>query len=239
MGEIIDKDQKWIYYSLFSGKITTRLKEPGGPGPEYVTRTNKDGVTVHEKHINGIAGHLLSVSVKDEEGSKYGPQWEIVLFDGEQYQKLQIKYSSKQAESFLKRLHNVDLAASIEVRTLLDEKNDKKNTVLWVTQGLTVEGKPKTVPYFFGAKDNANGLPDWESKEEIKDRKKVIVWNNNATMAFLEKDVNEWLTPKLKAMHETGEIVKDKEPVVDQNKIAHDPNTAKGIEVEGATELPF
>jgi hypothetical protein len=182
-----------FYYSLFAGKIARRLKEPG-EGEGYITRTNMNGKTVHEKHVDGLAGLLQSIEVKEEEGSEYGPQWVITLQSGEQTSILQISYSSRPAQSFLKRLPNVDLEKPVEIRVMPEEKDGKINTVLWISQG-------GTVPMYY-TKDNPNGCPQLEKTEIKGARGKVEVkWSDTEMMLFLEKMVEEKIQPKLKALN--------------------------------------
>lgn len=238
MGASNSDQQKRIYYTLFGGKMSRKC-EPNAPN--VVTRQNKKLVTVHEQHFDTLEGKLTSVTTKDG-GEVHGMQWVITLNDGGEESVLQLKYSCRQSQSFLKRLPNVDLSEPIKIKTFAQEevKNGEtiKVTVLFITQGQTSEGKDKTVPAFY-TKNDPNGLPQMTFTEEKKAGKVTKVWSDTAMMDFLEDMVAKKIMPKIKAIHSDGEIIKPVDAAPLDKKDEAEEQPAGMFTEDESSDLPF
>lgn len=170
---------------------------------QSVTEKNKTDDTKSE--VNGdkiyyydefdmVRGRLRKVYVHEEtDRNDSSKSWKILnvglLSANGEFDWVQMYFSSREADSFLKRLPNIDLTKDITLSVMKtqDNKNkDKYHTMINVYQMGVKPGDEKEseiiVPYMWN-KDNPGKLP---RLEQIK-VKGQDVWDNSKMLEFYEK----------------------------------------------------
>lgn len=133
---------------------------------------------------------VTDIQITDQEykGDKYR-QWEITLWDEDDkvYHCLQMRYDSKYAMGWLKRVPNIKWNELLDLKIFLfDDENGKE------VMGITVKQNGEKVPAAY-SKDEPNGLPLMESAT-VGDK---TVWDSSKMMTFLQKTVDEQVIPNL------------------------------------------
>ena len=170
-----------IFLQIANGKIVRQSKTPVEGS---VARINKLGREVHELFYDSLTGVIKDITTRE---SDYGKSWIVkVNSDGKNYQ-LEFNYSSGYATTFLKALPNVSFGNPLTLSPKLIIDNDKKKSVLFISQ----DGKG--LKHYF-TKDNPNGLPDLK-KIKIKGKES---WDDSDRMEFLEQYVQNNIIPMLK-----------------------------------------
>lgn len=173
--------QHAIFYSIYDGKICRSFKTPTETSK---SRTNKKGNVVHEEYYDYLDGIIVEINTKEHD--EYGKFWLIKLMDGETAQILQMNFSSSYSSAFLKMLPNVDLKSTVKLIPNTKLVDGKQRSSLFITQ----HGKP--LKHFWN-KENPGELPNLEQKK-VKGKLK---WDDSEQMEFLEKYVDEQITPNL------------------------------------------
>ena len=166
-----------MFFSLFDGSIKRNVDKnsQGARG-----RINKSGKTVYEKFYRSISGRFIKIEKKSHE--EFGDSWVIDLRDGEETYSLQIPYSSRQADGFLRRVPLLELEKDLEITCgVYDGK-----------PYLTLKQNGGKVEYYW-TREKPGSLPPMV---QIQVKGKYI-WDDTDKMAYLERYVNERLIPKL------------------------------------------
>lgn len=222
-----ESNEKAIYFSVFQGKISMSVKASQAKDEGVITRTNKDGVEVYERHFDAIAGIITKIELKlpPQDKPTFGKQWVITFNKGGLVAKLNMKYDSGYALGFLKRLPNIDFNKEVKLRPsfFIPEGKTKEGAFMSV-----YNGGNKVEPYF--TKDNPNGLPQLE-EVVFKGEKQ---WDNSKQMAYFETVV-EAANTKIKSLLPDGDI----QPSGDGNATISSsvPQNNNTSEVED--DLPF
>lgn len=147
-----------------------------------VERKNTDGSkTYNEERGNCITGKIMQVMTWQEESNDGKKQWikmaiDILALDGK-IGCLQMYYNSTEAESFLKRLPNVDLSLPVDIKISTQENGKYFNGMINLYQK---EISDKVIPFHW---NKENPLPKW--KEVILNNK--TVWDKTELFLFLDK----------------------------------------------------
>lgn len=164
-----------IYLSIAEGKLVRQYKE--SVKDVTVSRVNKTGRTVHEQKFDYIEGKITNLRVNIND---YGKQYVVEITDdeGEKFF-INMMYSSRYANSFLKCLPNIDLKQPVKLQpwSLIDKKDPTKTVT-----GTTMWQAGKKIEPFY-TKDNPNGLPPMTQvkfKGELK-------WDSSDMDEFLEQ----------------------------------------------------
>jgi len=164
-----------IYLSIAEGKLVRQFKD--AIKDITVSRINKNGKTVHEQKFDYIEGKITNLRTNIND---YGKQWIVELTDDEaNIFKINIMYSSRYANSFLRCLPNIDLSKSVKLQpwSLIDKKDPTK-TVTGITMW---QDNIKIEPFY--TKEVPNGCPPMvqvKFKGELK-------WDSSDLDAFLEE----------------------------------------------------
>lgn len=146
--------------------------------------TTEDGKVFHYEEWTQLGGLLNHIFINDEEsGAKKYKTMCIQLTDAEEgcKENITMYFSNTEANSFLRRLPNIDLSKNIEIiiRKVRKEGSEFVNGRLDVYQdGNLVE--------MFYTKENP--LPEWGKLEKAD---KSIVWDRTAQDKFLEDLVDK------------------------------------------------
>ncbi len=170
-----------MFFSLYDGYMKRNVDQ-NTPGARQ--RLNKNNVTVYEKFYDSISGKLTKVEVTHHES--YGDSWLIHLDDGTEKYTLQLSFSSRQSNSFLRRLPNLDLKMPIDIHC--GNYNEKGY--------LTLKQQGEKVPYYW-TKEDPKSLPPMV-KIQVRG---AWQWDDTDMMKYLKRYVDEKLTPKLKEMY--------------------------------------
>jgi len=177
----LENNEHAVYLSIGDGKITRRVKTPTATS---VTRTTKEGKTIHEEIYDAVTGHITNITVSSHE--TYGKFWNVHIKDGEDKYILQMNYSSGYASSFLKQLPNVNFNFNVRFSPNVKMNGDKKQVTLFLSQ----RGIPLKHAF---TKDNPGDLPPMVQVRV----KGVMQWDDTDMMEFFEKMVKEEILPKL------------------------------------------
>ncbi len=176
-----------LYFSVFEGYLKRNVDESEENAKEKITKTGKK---YFMRFYSSISGSLFSMEKSHHED--YGDSWNIKLRDDDQTYHLQIPYSSRQADGFLRRLPNIDLNKPIEIAC-----GDYDNKYY-----LTVKQDGIKVPYFWD-KENPGDLPQMVQVKYKGD----LVWDDTDKMQYLEKYFTDKIFPEL-------EKLKQKQPTL-------------------------
>lgn len=177
----LQEENTVAYLYIFNGRIAQRVDNPT---EKTVSRTNKNGVRIHERYYGAVQGMLTNIEL---ENGDYGKQWILHFQDGIDKYILRLSYSSRVAKSIFCRLPNAALDEFITVIAWKD-KDDK--------EACAVRHGNANIPMRY-TKDNPNGLPQMvKTVENGKD-----VWSDADQMKFLENLVLETIVPKLHRLH--------------------------------------
>lgn len=199
-----------IYLSVSNGKLVRQFKtEADIEG--LVSRVNKKGNTVWEKHYQSVEGVITGIEKKE---SDFGVDWKLTLTDdGERYI-ISMPYSSRYTNAFFKVIKNIDLKKAIVFNPWqMQDKNNPTKTVSGVS--VKQDGK-KIEPYF--TKENPNGLPQMVKMTVKEKGKNVDKWDDTDLMNFfedmIEKDIKPLLSKPVAASAKvySNEDVEDEEP---------------------------
>lgn len=192
------------------GKFAVKCNETD---TDAVSRVNKNGVTVWEKHYQNFDGILVSIETK--ESPELGKQWVFTFdADGEMFA-MSLGYTDGHAMDILKMLPNVDVTKTMKMS--LSRKDEK--TSLFISQN----GTP--IKHFYSKA--LTNMPDWKLvKVNGKD-----TWDKTDAIEFLEKVTLENIVPKL-----SGKTAPQGNTFADyERKSETDPFT----ESEDASQTPF
>lgn len=178
-----------IYLSLAEGKLVRSYKD--AIKDITTSRINKKGKTVHEQKFDYIEGKItgLRVNVND-----YGKTWVVSVIDDEDNKFfINIMYSSRYANSFLRCLPNIKLNKAIKLQpwSLIDNK-DATKTVTGITMW---QDNVKIEPFY--TKDKPNGCPNM-TKVKFKGEER---WDSS--------DMDEFLEQKSLALFESVAVASD------------------------------
>lgn len=175
------KSASTTYLTIINGKIT---KKASIATPGAIERVNKMNETVYELHFDSLTGMVKKIDTKDGD---YGKQWLITITDNLDDFMIQIPFSGRYANGFLKRLPNIDLNNEIEIKTGVFQEKPY----------LSVYQNGQKVPYYF-TKETPHGLPEME-QVMVKGKPQ---WDDSKMLLWLENYVAEEITPKLKDKYE-------------------------------------
>ncbi len=177
---LLNKGSKGIYLSIQSGKIAHRQSEATATSKQ---RTLESGKVIHEELYDSMEGMIKNVQFKDGD---YGTQLVITIENDGEIAHLQMPLSSNPASGFLKALPNVDANVAVKFSPKMEEKDGKRKTSLFLSQG------GKGVKWYW-TKDNPGDLP---SLKKIKVKGKET-WDDSDQIDFLKAYVNDQFLPKL------------------------------------------
>jgi len=164
-----------IYLSIAEGKLVRQYKD--AIKDVTVSRINKTGRTVHEQKFDYIEGKITNLRVNIND---FGKQYIVEITDDEENKfMINIMYSSRYANSFLRCLPSVDLNKPVKLQpwSLIDKKDPTK-TVTGITMW---QNNEKIMPYY--TKEAPNGCPNMvqvKFKGELK-------WDSSDMDEFLEQ----------------------------------------------------
>jgi len=154
------KFEKATYFSIVGGKFRERInviadREQGKlnlpPNAEFRELFDDKGQyekTVWEYVDDYLEGFIINIDYKT--GNVYGDQWVISLNDNKETFKINISVESSYAQSFGKKIHNIDLSKQVMIIPWYIP-DDKKSGLVF-KQG--------------GTKDE-NKVPNWINKDNI------------------------------------------------------------------------
>jgi hypothetical protein len=165
-----------VWYSIIEGSFRTQVSQDD---PRAVRRDWKgtDGSTgtKYERIVNAVIGYITAINFYDGE---YGMEIVISLDKDERGKtpKVSLSTSSREGESFLKRLPNIDFKKEVHLRpfSFTDKKENGEVRGLAVTQpDEKGEFTVKVGNYFYdeATKKEINGLPvpDGDTEEYSND----------------------------------------------------------------------
>lgn len=191
---LLSKGKAGIYLSIQSGKIAQRIAEPSSTSK---SRTLESGKVIHEELYDTLEGRITGIQFKDGE---YGTQLIISLENEGDVAHLQMPLSSSPASGFLKALPNVQPNALIKFKPKLEEKDGKRKTSLFLSQG------GQGVKWYW-TKDNPGELPTMK-KIKVKGKE---TWDDSDQIDYLKAYVTDTFLPKIGA-------VKAEQPAVEADE---------------------
>lgn len=200
------------YLTIGDGKIKKRVKQPT---EKSVTRTTKDGNTIHEEVFSSLTGFIIDIKVYTHE--EYGKFWNVYVKDEKDTFCLQMNYSGGYSSSFLKTLPNVDFSQEVTISPNMKIENDKKKVTVFLKQN------DQPLKWFF-TKDDPKGLPPM-NKVRFKGQD---TWDDTDMMEFLENMVNTQIIPQLR-----------RSSPANQPAPAKPASAAEGIASQYDDDLPF
>ena len=191
---LLSKGKAGIYLSIQSGKIAQRIAEPSSTSK---SRTLESGKVIHEELYDTLEGRITGIQFKDGD---YGQQLIISLENEGDVAHLQMPLSSSPASGFLKALPNVQPGALIKFKPKLEEKDGKRKTSLFLSQG------GQGVKWYW-TKDNPGELPRMK-KIKVKGKE---TWDDSDQIDYLKAYVTDTFLPKIGA-------VKAEQPAVEADE---------------------
>jgi len=159
------KFEKATYFSIVGGKFRERInviadREQGKlnlpPNAEFRELFDDKGQyekTVWEYVDDYLEGFIINIDYKT--GNVYGDQWVISLNDNKETFKINISVESSYAQSFGKKIHNIDLSKQVMIipwHIIDDQKSglvfkqggtkDENKVPNWITKDNIPEGYP-------------------------------------------------------------------------------------------------
>ena len=190
---LLNKGNKGIYLSIQSGKIAHRVTDATQSSKQ---RTLESGKVIHEELYDSMEGMIKNIQFKDGD---YGTQLVITIENDGEIAHLQMPLSSNPASGFLKALPNVDANVAVKFSPKMEEKDGKRKTSLFLSQG------GKGVKWFW-TKDNPADLPPLK-KIKVKGKE---TWDDSDQIDYLKAYVNDDFLPKLSG-GKVAEIEADEE----------------------------
>jgi hypothetical protein len=130
-----------------------------------------------------MEGMIKNVQFKDGD---YGTQLIVTIENDGEIAHLQMPLSSNPASGFLKALPNVDASVAVKFSPKMEEKDGKRKTSLFLSQG------GKGVKWYW-TKDNPADLPPLK-KIKVKGKE---TWDDSDQIDYLKAYVNDQFLPKL------------------------------------------
>lgn len=175
------------FITIFQGKFSIRAdKSVEGA----VSRINKKGNEVWEKHYTSFTARLTDIRTVDTE---YGKNWAFSFVDGAEEYVLRLPYSNSYATAFLKMLPNIDLSKPMKLQPAVKMVDGVNRSSLFVSQ----DGQ--TIKHAY-TKDVPNGLPPM--KQIVV--KGQTVWDDTDRIEFLHDMVMTTIVPKLSGGKASG-----------------------------------
>lgn len=188
---LLSKGKQGIYLSIQSGKIAQRIAEPTSTSK---SRTLESGKVIHEELYDTLEGRITGIQFKDGD---YGQQLIISLENEGDIAHLQMPLSSSPASGFLKALPNVQPEALVKFKPKMEEKDGKRKTSLFLSQG------GQGVKWYW-TKDNPGELPPMK-KIKVKGKE---TWDDSDQIDYLKAYVTDEFLPKI------GKSKSDNQPAV-------------------------
>jgi len=170
-----------IFLGIYDGKICQKCSSDDEGAKERIDKTGK---VVYEKFYYSVYGKLINISIRSH--AEYGDSWILHLRDEGKDYFLQIPYSSRQADGFLRRLPNVKFENNIEIAC---GKYNEKAYLVIKQYGEKVE--------YFWTRENPKGLPPMV--EKVVNGK--TVWDDTEKMKYLRNIVMTRIVPKLRELN--------------------------------------
>lgn len=189
---LLSKGKAGIYLSIQSGKIAQRIADPSSTSK---SRTLESGKVIHEELYDTLEGRITGIQFKDGD---YGQQLIISLENEGDVAHLQMPLSSSPASGFLKALPNVQPTALVKFKPKMEEKDGKRKTSLFLSQG------GQGVKWYW-TKDNPGELPTMK-KIKVKGKE---TWDDSDQIDYLKAYVTDTFLPKI------GKSVSDNQPAVE------------------------
>lgn len=159
------------YFTVSDGQLVKRVKEPTAMSQ---SRTNKNGVTVHEERYKALTGKLIKSELRE---SQYGKDWSFTIaHEGGRYV-VQMPHGSRYATDFAKRFPNIDLNQDVKLQpwALVDEASGKKRAGISIYQG-----GQKVEPFY--TRDSAEQMPQLK---QVKVSGKMV-WDSTELDEFVD-----------------------------------------------------
>lgn len=166
------------FLNIADGKIVRSYKQEVVGVTE--SRISKTGKQVHEEKFSTLTGYIKSLTTKEND---FGKQYIIEMqSDGEKFF-INMPYSSRYSNSFLKALPNVDLTQPVKLMPWsMVDKNDATKKITGITMWQGADFKVKILPHY--TKETPHGLPQM-SKVKFQGKER---WDSTDMDAFLEKE---------------------------------------------------
>ncbi len=199
----VGNNQKRNYYSIRNGKVFKSCEENTPGATKIVTKAGTVKFGILYDYIDGFISQIgtkkatfnneeltfLTVALRD--------------FAGEVDQ-LEFPLGSNFFRSLALSFPNIDLSLQVRLTPYQTEKDGKKRSGLWISQG------NENVPWYY-TKETPHGIPEWEP---LKNKKgEIVSWDNSEQTEFLMKAIEE----KMKAgafpsthVEESGDVLEEK-----------------------------
>lgn len=161
-----------VYYTIVGGTFRAQVSEgdPNAVRREWESTDKKRSGVKYERIINAIIGYITKIQFFD---SEYGMQLVISLDkdDNGKTPKIALQAASREGESFMKRLPNIDFKKEVKLRpfSFTDQQDGEEVRGMDVTQADELGEFTVKIKNFFRdeeAKKNINGFPDPEGNTE-------------------------------------------------------------------------
>jgi hypothetical protein len=162
-----NQSSDFTYINFMNGKFIVRVSEDN-PSDQKIKRTNKLGATVYELHYDKLSDVLLA-DIREAEHDEYGPSYEFIFQDENDYLLLRISKKSRVANMILKRLENIKLDQPFTMRGYYFAEEDKSAVGIY-QDGAKIEAayskeKPNGLPE--PKKVKVNGVDTWDWTEQM------------------------------------------------------------------------
>src|SRR5579884_3285181 len=188
------------YYTIVGGTFRVQVPQddPAAVRRDWDSADGKTRGTKYERIVNALFGMIENVQFFNGD---YGQQLLISLDFNEQQEQpiIALNMASREAEDFLKKLPNIDLAKEVRLRPFdfKDKEGQQVRGMEILQPNEEGEFKVKITNFFRDAekKENINGYPDPEgdTKEYSKDDWKIYFLQ---TRKFLVNYTKENICPK-------------------------------------------
>ena len=153
---LITREGKKNYLTIFDGKIASktdkaeyeRSQTQPDMGYSVITRENKNGVVVYERHYDALEGVISNATIQD---GKFGRNIELEITDVDERYHLQMGLESRYASDFMNRFPSVDLDSVINISPFSFENDEGKKIT-----GVSLKQNGEKIEKNY-TKDNPNG----------------------------------------------------------------------------------
>ena len=225
-------NQNMIFVGTLNGEFVVKTDNKD---ENAVSRVNKVGSTVFERHYNKLEGLITDVEIYHGD---YGKILNLTISDNDPKTgdfvnyKLGLPFNSNYAMGFLRRAHNIDFDKKITLFTgKYEDDKGKERTYMTVWQN------GDKVAYYW-TKETPRDLPDMK---QVKVNG-VMTWDSTDRLEYLENYVEKVIIPRVSTIDYTqtnADILDEVDETGDESLL---PEVKKPVKLpleENDDDLPF
>lgn len=157
----------FTYINFMRGKFTLRVPEDD-PHEDKIKRLNKNNINVYERHFDKLSDVFLA-DVREAEHDEYGPSYEFIFQDQNEYLFLRLSKKSRIATMILNKLENITLDKVFTIRGYYFTDDDKSAIGIYQDgvklQNVYTKDNPGALPP--PKKIKVSGVDTWDWTEQL------------------------------------------------------------------------